>query len=100
MLGPPIMKNSSSAASKAGPRAHGFAPRTEQLGVSVSGWSEQDRLNTCVDAFARSIVVTRPWPWFEAYKYVWPLRAVAIVTAELLLPGPVLTGQPPVFTSV
>jgi len=31
---------------------------------------------------------------------VWPFFAVAMVSAELLLPGPVVTGQPPVFTSV
>ena len=68
LLVPPIWKNSSSAASYAGPRAHGFAPRTEQLGVSVSGCSEQVRLNTCVEALARSMVVTRPCPWFDAYR--------------------------------
>ena len=43
-------------------------PRDDQLGVSVSGCSEQVRLNTCVEALARSMVVTRPCPWLDAYR--------------------------------
>ena len=99
LLVPPIWKNRSRFASYAGPRAHGLAPLTVQP-LSVSGCCEQDRLKMCLLALARSIVVTRPCPWFEAYRYVWPFFVVAMVSAELLLPPPVLTGQPPVLTSV
>ena len=65
LLVPPLWKNRSSDASYAGPRAHGLAPLVAHP-PSVSGWSEQARLKMCFEASATSIVVTRPWPWFEA----------------------------------
>ena len=101
LLVPAIWKNRSSDGSNAGPRAHGFAPLPQPDGACTSGFCEQARLNTCWAPLARSMTVTwPPPPWFEAYRYVWPFFAVAMVSSELDLPGPVVSGQPPPVTSV